>query len=96
MAKALRQGRRRVAQVLVKGTDQTLVSNALAAAEAQGAQALVVVGAPGVDADHVGLFERLSPDARRNGRPHRPVMKKLSRAGLLEWGRPGQRRGAST
>ena len=96
VAKALRQGRRRVAQVLVKGTDQTLVSNALAAAEAQGAQALVVVGAPGVDADHVGLFERLSPDARRNGRPHRPVMKKLSRAALLGSGRPGQRRGAST
>lgn len=96
VAKALRQGRRRVAQVLVKGTDQTLVSNALAAAEAQGAQALVVVGAPGVDADHVGLFDRLSPDARRNGRPHRPVMKKLSRAALLGSGRPAQRRGAST
>ena len=96
VAKALRQGRRRVAQVLVKGTDQTLVSNALAAAEAQGAQALVVVGAPGVDADHVGVFERLSPDVRRNGRPHRPVMKKLSRAALLGSGRPGQRRGAST
>ena len=96
VAKALRQGRRRVAQVLVKGSDQTLVSNALAAAEAQGAQALVIVGAPGVDADHLGLFERLSPDARRNGRPHRPVMKKLSRMALLASGRSGQRRGAST
>jgi ATP phosphoribosyltransferase regulatory subunit len=96
VAKALRQGRRRVAQVLVKGSEQALVSNALAAAEAQGAQALVVVGAPGVDADHVGLFERLNPDARRNGRPHRPVMKKLSRTALLASGRSGQRRGAST
>ena len=96
VAKALRQGRRRVAQVLVKGNDQAFVSNALAVAEAQGAQALVVVGAPGVDEDHVGLFERLSPDSRRNGRPHRPVMKKLSRTALLASGRSGQRRGAST
>jgi ATP phosphoribosyltransferase regulatory subunit len=96
VAKALRQGRRRVAQILVKGGDQALVTNALAAAEAQAAQALVIVGAPGVDADHVALFERLSPDARRNGRLHRPVMKKLSRAALLVSGRSGQRRGAST
>jgi ATP phosphoribosyltransferase regulatory subunit len=95
VAKALRHGRRRVAQVLVKGSDQALVSNALAAAEAQSAQALVIVGAPGVDADHVALFERLDQDARRNGRPHRPSMKKLSRAALLASGRSGQRRGAS-
>lgn len=95
VAKALRHGRRRVAQVLVKGSDQALVSNALAAAEAQAAQALVIVGAPGVDADHVALFERLDQDVRRNGRPHRPVMKKLSRAALLAPGRSGQRRGAS-
>lgn len=95
VAKALRHGRRRVAQVLVKGSDQALVSNALAAAEAQAAQALVIVGAPGVDADHVALFERLDQDARRNGRPHRPVMKKISRAALLAPGRSGQRRGAS-
>lgn len=95
VAKALRHGRRRVAQVLVKGSNQALVSNALAAAEAQAAQALVIVGAPGVDADHVALFERLDQDARRNGRPHRPVMKKISRAALLAPGRSGQRRGAS-
>src|SRR5262249_29742278 len=79
LAKKLRQGRRRVVQLLVKGTEQTLLSNALASAQAQGAAAVVVVGAPGVDQDHVALFEKLGArDARRNGRPHRPVMKKVS------------------
>ena len=96
VAKALRQGRRRVAQVLVKGSDQAFVTNALAAAQAQGAQALVVVGAPRVGPDHVGIFERLEPNAGRNGRPHRPVMKKLLRTALLASGRSTQRRGAST
>ena len=95
LAKTLRQGHRRVAQLLVKGGEQTLVSNALAAAQAQGAEALVVVGAPGMDQDHVALFERVAQDTPQNGRPHRPVMKKLSRAALLSSGRLRQRRGAS-
>jgi hypothetical protein len=96
LAKRLRQGRRRVVQLLVKGSEQTMVSNALAAAGAQGAAALIVVGAPGTDQDHVGVFERLGVrDARRNGRPHRPVMKKVSRTALLASGRPRPRRGAS-
>jgi len=96
LANKLRQGRRRVVQVLVKGTEQTLVSNALVAAQGQGAKALIVVGAPGVDHDHVALFEKIGvQDARRNGRPHRPVMKKLSRAELLASGRSRQRRRAS-
>jgi ATP phosphoribosyltransferase regulatory subunit len=95
-AKTLRKGRRRVTQLLVKGGDQALLSNAVAAAQAQGAAALVVVGAPGMDHDEVALFESLGKDTRRNGRPHRPVMKKLSRAALLGTGRPPQRRGAST
>jgi hypothetical protein len=97
LAKKLRQGRRRVVQLLVKGTEQTLLSNALAAAQTQGAAALIVVGAPGVDQDHVALFEKLGvDDARRNGRPHRPVMKKVSRAALLSSGRSRQRRSAET
>jgi len=96
LANKLRQGRRRVVQVFVKGTEQTLVSNALVAAQGQGAKALIVVGAPGVDHDHVALFEKIGvQDARRNGRPHRPVMKKLSRAELLASGRSRQRRRAS-
>jgi ATP phosphoribosyltransferase regulatory subunit len=96
VAKALRQGRRRVAQMLVKGGDQALVANALASAQAQGAQSLIVVGAPGVDQDHVAVFEGLAQDSRRNGRPHRPVMKKLSRTALLTPGRSRQRKGAAT
>jgi ATP phosphoribosyltransferase regulatory subunit len=96
LAKRLRGGRRRVVQLLVKGTEQTLVSNAVAAAQAQGANALIVVGAPGVDDDHVALFDKLATqDARRNGRPHRPVMKKVSREALVASGRSRQRRRAS-
>lgn len=96
LANKLRQGRRRVVQLLIKGTEQTLVSNALAAAQAQGANALIVVEAPGVDQDHVALFEKIGVQhARRNGRPHRPVMKKVSRAALLASGRSHRRRGAS-
>jgi len=96
LANKLRQGRCRVVQLLVKGSEQTLVSNALAAAQAQGANALIVVEAPGVDQDHVALFEKIGVQhARRNGHPHRPVMKKVSRAALLASGRPRQRRGAS-
>jgi ATP phosphoribosyltransferase regulatory subunit len=96
IANALRQRRRRVVQLIVKGTEQAIVSNALAAAQAQGAETLIVVGAPGIDQDHVASFERLTAHvARRNGRPSRPVMKKLSRAALLTSGRSRSGRGAS-
>ena len=96
LANKLRQGRRRVVQVLVKGTEQTLVSNALTAAQGQGSKALIVVGAPGVDQDHVALFEKVGvQDARRNGRPHRPVMKKVTLRAVLASGRSRQRWGAS-
>jgi ATP phosphoribosyltransferase regulatory subunit len=97
LARRLRQRRRRVVQLLVKGSEQTLVSHALAAAQAQGADALIVVGAPGVDQDQVALFENLGiHNARRNGRPHRPVMKKVSREAVLTSGRSRHRRGAGT
>lgn len=97
IAKALRQGRRRVVQLLVRGGEQALVTNALAAAQGQGAKALIVVGVPGLDQDHVAWFEKLaSPETRRNGRPHRPQMKKISRAALLSSVRSRQRRRVST
>ena len=93
IADTLRRTQRRVVQVLIKGSEHTLLSNALEAAQAQGAHALIVIGAPGMDQDHVAYFEKLGgADGRRNGRPHRPAMKKLSRAALLAGGRSRRRR----
>ena len=93
IADTLRRTQRRVVQVLIKGSEHTLLSNALEAAQAQGAHALIVVGAPGMDQDHVAYFEKLGgADGRRNGRPHRPAMKKLTRAALLAGGRSRRRR----
>jgi ATP phosphoribosyltransferase regulatory subunit len=84
IAETLRRRHHRVVSLLVKGGEQALVSNAVEGGQAQGANALIVVGAPGLDHDHVAYFEKLgSQHARRNGRLHRPVMKKLSRAALL-------------
>ena len=94
IAKKLRRGHRRVAQQLVKGSEQALIANALAMAQAQGAGALVVVGAPGMDQEHVALFEKIGSHdlARRNGRPKRPVMKKLSLSALTASTAPSARR----
>ena len=85
MANQLRQAHCRVVQQLIKGTEQTLLSNALAVAKAQGAKAVVVVGVPGVDPDQVALFDGLGSleAGRRNGRLQRPVMKKISRSALM-------------
>jgi ATP phosphoribosyltransferase regulatory subunit len=84
IAETLRRRHHRVVPLLVKGGEQALVSNALEGGQAQGAKALIVVGAPGLDQDHVAYFDKLGvQDARRNGRLHRPAMKKLSRAALL-------------
>ena len=94
IAKNLRRGQRRVAQHLVKGSEQALVENALAVAQAQDASALIVVGAPGMDREHIALFERLrSPElGRRNGRPKRPVMKKIALSALTSHAGPSGRR----
>jgi ATP phosphoribosyltransferase regulatory subunit len=93
IADTLRRTQRRVVQVVIKGSEHTLLSNALEAAQAQGAHALIVIGAPGMDQDHVAYFEKLGgADGRRNGRPHRPAMKKLTRAALLADGRSRRRR----
>lgn len=84
IANKLRSGQRRVAQHLVKGSEQALVANALAAGQAQGAGAVIVLGVPGMDKDHVALFEGLrSQDlGRRNGRAKRPAMKKITLSAL--------------
>jgi ATP phosphoribosyltransferase regulatory subunit len=93
IADTLRRTQRRVVQVVIKGSEHTLLSNALEAAQAQGAHALIVIGAPGMDQDHVAYFEKLGgADGQRNGRPHRPAMKKLTRAALLADGRSRRRR----
>jgi ATP phosphoribosyltransferase regulatory subunit len=82
IADTLRRTQRRVVQVVIKGSEHTLLSNAL-----------IVIGAPGMDQDHVAYFEKLGgADGRRNGRPHRPAMKKLTRAALLADGRSRRRR----
>jgi ATP phosphoribosyltransferase regulatory subunit len=86
IANKLRSGRghRRVAQHLVKGSEQALVANALAAGQAQRAGAVIVLGVPGMDKDQVALFEGLiSQDlGRRNGRAKRPAMKKVTLSAL--------------
>ena len=93
IANTLRRTQGRVVQVLIKGSEHTLVSNALEAAQAQGANALIVIGAPGMDQDHVAYFEKLGgADGRRNGRPHRPAMKTLTRTALSAGGRSRRRR----
>jgi len=84
IAKKLRSGHRRVAQHLVKGSEQALVANALAAGQAQRAGAVIVLGVPGMDKDHVALFEGFSSQdlSRRNGRAKRPAMKKITLSAL--------------
>jgi ATP phosphoribosyltransferase regulatory subunit len=94
IAKKLRGGHRRVVQQLVKGSDQALIANALAIGQAQGSSALIVVGAPGMDQDHVAFFERLGSQdlGRRNGRARRPVLKKISLSALTALARRSGRR----
>jgi ATP phosphoribosyltransferase regulatory subunit len=99
LAKKLRQGHRRVVQHLVKGSEQALLANALAMGQAQGASALIVVGAPGMDQDHIAFFERLGSQdlSRRNGRVKRPVMKKITLSALMaQVGPSGRRRKESS
>jgi len=85
VATRLRRSHRRVLQQAVKGNEQALCAQALAAGESQGAGALVLVGAPGVDQDHVALFDNLNAHRRGHStkRTRRPVMKKLTVPALL-------------
>jgi len=85
IAGQLRRSHRRVVQQTVRGNGQALCSHALAAGQAQGAGALVVVGGPGMDSDHIALFDGLNSQgrSRRNGPVRRPVMKKLTVSALM-------------
>ena len=85
VATRLRRNHRRVLQQAVKGNEQAQCAQALAAGESQGAGALVLVGAPGVDRDHVALFDNLNAHGRGHStqRTRRPVMKKLTVPALL-------------
>jgi hypothetical protein len=98
IAKKLRQGHHRVTQHLVKGSEQALLANSLVIGQAQGASALIVVGAPGMDQDHVAFFERLGSQdlSRRNGRVKRPIMKKITLSALMAHVGPGRRRKESS
>jgi len=97
-AKKLRRGHRRVTQHLVKGSDQALVANALAAGEAQGTGALIILGVTGMDKDQVALFEGLSSQnaGSHNGRPKRPVMKKVALSALTGLAGRSRRQKASS
>lgn len=94
VAGELRRSHRRVVQHTVKGGEQTLFSNALAAGQAQRSHSVIVVGAPGMAPDHVALFEGLCPQetGRRNGRVHRPIMKKVAISALTSLARGARRR----
>jgi ATP phosphoribosyltransferase regulatory subunit len=85
IAGQLRRSHRRVIQQTVEGNEKTLASQALSAGQAQGAESVVVIGAPGMGQDHVACFENLSSYGmgRSNGRARRPVMKKLTVSSLM-------------
>ena len=84
IARNLRQGRRRVVQQILKGNEQHLVEKALDAGRVQGAEAVVVVGASGLDQDHVGVFEQVRQGwNRRKGSVRGLKMKKMTVSSLV-------------
>lgn len=85
IAGQLRRSHRRVVQQTVTGHEREFCSQALSAGKAQGAEAVVVVGAPGLDQDQVVFFEGLSSHDRGQaiGRARRPVLKKLRVSALI-------------
>jgi len=85
IASRLRRSHRRVVQQAVRGSEEGLCSQALEAGQAQGAGALVLVGAPGVDQNDVAFFDNLGSHVMRHSTGHtrRPVMKKLTLPALL-------------
>jgi ATP phosphoribosyltransferase regulatory subunit len=95
IAGQLRRSHRRVVQHAVKGREGALLSNAVAAGQAQRAGALVVVGAPGLDPDHVAVYDALCLNGheRNNGRLRRPASKKMTVSALLALARRARRRG---
>jgi hypothetical protein len=95
IAGQLRRSHRRVAQQTVKSSEQELCARALAAGQAQGAAALIVVGAPGMDHEHVAMFDGLRSQRKDhpNGTVHRPLMKKLTLSALMTLAGRSRRRG---
>lgn len=95
IAGQLRRSHRRVAQQTLKSSDQELCARALAAGQAQGAATLIVVGAPGMDHEHVAMFDglRSQKNDHPNGRVHRPLMKKLTLSALMALAGRSRRRG---
>lgn len=95
IAGQLRRNHGRVAQQTVKSSDQELCARAIAAGQAQGAAALIVVGAPGMDHEHVAMFEGLRSQKKDhpNGRVYRPLMKKLTLSALMAFAGRSRRRG---
>jgi ATP phosphoribosyltransferase regulatory subunit len=93
VAGELRRNDRRVVQHTAKGSEQAMLSDALAAGKAQRSDAVIVVGAPGMDHDHVALYEGLCSQemGRRNGRVHRPVLKKVAISSLTSLARRPRR-----
>ena len=93
VAGELRRRHRRVVQHTVKGNDRALIASAIAAGQAQRADALIVVGTPGMDQDHVVLFDKLCTHdmGRRNGRVRRPSMKKVALSALMALARRSRR-----
>lgn len=95
IAGKLRRGPRRVVQHLVKGKEESLASNAVEAGVAQGAGAVVVVGIPGLDQEHVALFEGLRAQGYE-GRAGRPAMKKVAVTDLIAQTTRSRRRAKRT
>ncbi|MDH5626238.1 MAG: ATP phosphoribosyltransferase regulatory subunit, partial [Nitrospira sp.] len=85
IAGRLRRSHRRVVQQTITGHERAFCSQALAAGQAQGAEAVVVVGAPGLNQDQVVFFEGLHAHGKSqsNERARRPVQKKLRLPALL-------------
>jgi ATP phosphoribosyltransferase regulatory subunit len=98
IAGKLRRGPRRVVQHLVKGKEESLASNAVDAGVAQGANTVVVVGVPGLDQEHVALFEGLRAQEHkgRTGRAGRPPMKKVAVTDLTAQTTRSRRRAKGT
>src|SRR6185295_8241224 len=89
----LRRTGLRVVQQTVKGNDAALIAAAMAAGAAQQAEAVVVVGAPGIDHDDVLVVESLPVHmpGRRKGKMGFPA-KKMALADLVAVARRSHRK----
>lgn len=88
VANQLRKSQSRVIQYLIKGTDDKVLTDAVAMGAAQRAGAVVVVGAPGTAQDEV-LVVDLS--AKKGGRPRAKTMKMKDLVALAQRNRRGRK-----